>query len=72
MLAINFQYSLAGRRPPAGLRPGWFIKRNAVERCFSTFRQIRAVATRCGKRERICQGTIDLASISSWLRDPVS
>ena len=31
----------------------------------------RAVATRYDKRERIYQGTIDVASISIWLRDPV-
>jgi hypothetical protein len=29
------------------------------------------VATRYGKRERIYQGTIDVASIRIWLRDPV-
>ena len=32
---------------------------------------VRAVATRYDKRERIYQGTIDVASISIWLRDPV-
>jgi transposase len=39
--------------------------------CFSKLRQFRAVATRYDKRERIYQGTIDVASISIWLRDPV-
>jgi transposase len=34
-------------------------------------KQFRAVATRYDKRERIYQGTIDVASISIWLRDPV-
>jgi transposase len=34
-------------------------------------RQFRAMATRYGKRERICQGTIDVASVSIWLRDRV-
>ncbi len=29
------------------------------------------MATRYDKRERIYQGTIDVASISIWLRDPV-
>jgi transposase len=33
--------------------------------------QFRAVATRYDKRERIYLGTIDVASISIWLRDPV-
>jgi hypothetical protein len=31
-----------------------------------------AVATRYDKRERIYQGTIDVASIRIWLRGPVS
>jgi transposase len=42
-----------------------------LERCFSKLKQFRAVATRYDKRERIYQGTIDVASISIWLRDPV-
>jgi transposase len=58
-----------GGRPPA-FDPGWYNKRNTVERCFSKLRQFRAVATRYDKRERICQGTA-VASISIWLRDPV-
>ena len=33
--------------------------------------QDRAVATRHDKRERIYQGTADIASIRIWLRDPV-
>ena len=32
----------------------------------------RAVAARYGKRERIYQGAIDIASIRIWLRDPVT
>ncbi len=60
----------AGRRPPV-FDPGWYKLRHAVERCFSKLKQFRAVATRYDKRERICQGTIDVASISIWLRDPV-
>jgi len=40
------------------------------ERCFSKLKQFRALATRYDKRERIYQGTIDVASISIWLRDP--
>jgi hypothetical protein len=50
---------------------GWYKNRNTVERCFSKLKQFRAVATRYDKRERIYQGTIDVASISIWLRDPV-
>src|SRR6266571_848259 len=59
-----------GARPPA-FDAGWYNKRNTVERCFSKLKQFRAVATRYDKRERIYQGTIDVASISIWLRDPV-
>ena len=59
-----------GGCPPA-FDPGWYAKRNTVERCFSKLKQFRAVATRYDKRERIYQGTIDVASISIWLRDPV-
>ena len=58
----------AGRRSSA---PDWYKKRNTAEHCFSKLRQFRAVATRYDKRERIYQGTIDVASISIWLRDPV-
>ncbi len=42
-----------------------------MERCFSKPRQFRAVATRYDKRELIYQGTIDVASMRVWLRDPV-
>jgi transposase len=60
----------SGGRPPV-FDDGWYKKRNTVERCFSKLKQFRAVATRYDKRERIYQGTIDVASISIWLRDPV-
>jgi hypothetical protein len=45
--------------------------RNTVERCFSKLKQFRAVATRYDKREFMYQGTVDVASIRIWLRDPV-
>ena len=60
----------AGGRPPA-FDAGRYKERNTVERCFSKLRQFRAVATRYDKREFIYQGTVDLASIRIWLRDPV-
>ena len=60
----------SGGRPPA-FDPGHYKQRNTVERCFSKLQQFRAAATRYHKRERIYQGTIDVASISIWLRDPV-
>ena len=61
----------AGGRPPAFDRARC-TERNTVERCFGKLRQFRAVATRYDKRQFIYQGTVDLASIRIWLRDPVS
>jgi transposase len=58
-----------GGRPPA-FDPGHYQQRNTAGRCFSKLKQFRAIATRYGKRERIYQGTIDVASIRIWLRDP--
>ena len=43
-----------------------------MESCFNKLRQFRAVATRFDKRQLIYQGTVDLASIRIWLRDPVT
>ena len=60
----------AGGRPPA-FDAGRYKDRNTVERCFSKLKQFRAVATRYDKRDQIYQGTIDVASIRIWLRDPV-
>ena len=60
----------AGGRPPA-FDAGRYRERNTVERCFGKLKQFRAVATRYDKRELIYQGTIDVASIRIWLRDPV-
>jgi hypothetical protein len=48
-----------------GLGPGWDGAEGA-----DRFR--RVVATRYDKRDRIYQGTIDVASIRIWLRDPVA
>jgi transposase len=61
----------AGGRPPA-FDPGHYKQRNTVERCFNKLKGLRAVATRYDKRERIYQGTIDVASIRLWLHDPVT
>lgn len=60
-----------GGRPPAFDRDR-YKERNTVERCVNKLRQHRAVATRYDKREVIYQGTIDVASIRIWLRDPVT
>ena len=58
-----------------GGRPPKFDKekykdRNTVERAFNRLRGYRAVATRYDKREFVYRGTIDVASIGIWLRDP--
>ena len=60
----------AGGRPPA-FDAGRYKERNTVERCFAKLKQFRAVATRYDKREFMYQGTVDVASIRIWLRDPV-
>jgi transposase len=60
---------IAGR-PPA-FDAGRYKQRNTVKRCFAKLEQFRAVATRYDKREGMCQGAADLASIRIWLRDPV-
>jgi len=60
----------AGGRPPAFDRER-YKERNTAGRCFSKLKQFRAVATRYDKRELIYQGTVDVASIRIWLRDPV-
>jgi len=52
------------------LDPGYYKQRQTVERCFSKLKQLGAVATRYARRERIELGTIDVASIRIWLRDP--
>jgi transposase len=59
----------AGGRPPA-CGAGHYKGRNTVERCFGKLKQFRAVATRYDKRGQIYQGTIDVATIRIWLRDP--
>ena len=60
----------AGGRPPA-FDPECYKQRNTVERCFNKLKGFRAVATRYDKLEVVYQGTIDVASIKIWLRDPV-
>jgi len=60
----------AGGRPPV-FDAGRYKERNTVERCVNKLKAFRAVATRYDKRECIYQGTVDVASIRIWLRDPV-
>jgi transposase len=59
-----------GGRPPA-FDPAAYKQRNTVERAIGKLRQHRAVATRFDKRDYVWRGTIDVASIRIWLRDPV-
>ena len=58
-----------GGRPPA-FDAEAYKQRNVVERAINKLRGTRAVATRYDKREYVYQGTIDVASIRIWLRDP--
>lgn len=49
-----------------------YRERNVVERAINKLRTTRAVATRYDKRDFVYRGTIDVAAIRIWLRDPVS
>jgi transposase len=60
----------AGGRPPAFDAEG-YKERNVVERCINKLKGHRAVATRYEKRDYMFRGTVDVASIRIWLRDPV-
>ena len=65
------------RRGSRGGRPVAFDAeayrlRNTVERAVNKLRGYRAVATRYDKRDYAFRGTVDVASIGIWLRDPVT
>ncbi len=60
-----------GGRPP-GFEPEAYKQRNTVERTFCRLRQHRAVATRYDKRDFVYRGTVDVAAIRIWLRDPTT
>jgi transposase len=60
----------AGGRPPR-FDPEVYKKRNTAERAINKLKAFRALALRTDKRAFVYQGTIDIASIKIWLRDPV-
>ncbi len=71
------QHNARLRKGSRGGRPPAFDKvhyrdRNTVERAVNKLRSHRAVATRYDKRDYIYRGTIAVASIGIWLRDPVA
>ena len=64
------------RRGSAGGRPitldtQTYRLRNTVERAVNKLRSYRAVATRYDKRDYVYRGTVDVATIGIWLRNPV-
>lgn len=59
-----------GGRPPQ-FDADAYKDRNTVERAINKLKQNRAVATRYDKRDYVWRGTVDVAAIRLWLRDPV-
>ena len=59
-----------GGRPPSFDRDH-YRDRNTVERAVNKLRAHRAVGTRYDKRDYMYRGTVTVAAIWIWLRDPV-
>jgi transposase len=68
-IAARGRRGTGGGRPPS-FDPETYKKRNVVERAINKLCGARAVATRYDKRDFVYRGTIDVASIRIWLRDP--
>lgn len=70
------QRNRAGRGSRGGRPPAFdqiaYRDRNTIERGINKLKQNRAVATRYDKRDYVWRGTIDVASIRIWLRNPVT
>jgi transposase len=60
-----------GGRPPS-FDKVHYRDRNTVERPVNKLRGHRAVGTRYDKRDHMYRGTVTVATISIWLRDPVT
>jgi len=60
-----------GGRPP-GFDKVHYRDRNTVERAVNKLRAHRAVGTRYDKRDYMYRGTVTVAAIWIWLRDPVT
>jgi transposase len=72
---VDQQKTRAGKGPRGGRPPAFdpqsYKRRNRVERAIGKLKEFRAVAMRTDKREFVFRGTIDVASIKIWLRNPV-
>lgn len=68
--ASRIKKGSGGGRPPA-FDADRYRDRNTVERAVNKLRAHRAVATRFDKRDYVYRGTLTVAAIGIWLRDPV-